>query len=213
MYRNLDLKAWPADRKLSEHPLIKELSGMGVDHTDAGNHGIPDPAGLDEAVRPNDCFQVLDADSSQQAAILAAKRGLSMVIQGPPGTGKSQTITNVIAECLAEGKRVLFVAEKSAALEVVKRRLGSVGLGDFVLELHSRKSNKKVVLQELQQVLAKEPPRARSTEVEARELESVRRRLNDYQRQLHAPAGGLEISPFRAMSYAVALRAEPEAAC
>src|SRR4029079_3913733 len=76
-------------------------------------------------VPPRDTFQVLDADSSQQGAILAAKSGTSMVIEGPPGTGKSQTITNIIAECLSQGKTVLFVAEKSAALEVVKRRLAN----------------------------------------------------------------------------------------
>src|SRR6185295_17837781 len=72
---------------------------------------------------------VLDADASQRVAIDAALRGRSFVLQGPPGTGKSQTIANLIAECLAAGKRVLFVAEKRAALEVVARRLERVGLG------------------------------------------------------------------------------------
>ncbi|MCD8509730.1 MAG: hypothetical protein LRY73_07545 [Bacillus sp. (in: Bacteria)] len=66
-----------------------------------------------------------------------------MVIQGPPGTGKSQTITNLIAEALGHGKKVLFVSEKMAALEVVKRRLDTVGLGEACLELHSHKTNKK----------------------------------------------------------------------
>ena len=77
------------------------------------------------------------------AAVASALTGRSFVLQGPPGTGKSQTITNLIAAELARGKTVLFVAKKMAALEVVKRRLNGVGLGDFCLELHSHKSNKK----------------------------------------------------------------------
>jgi KaiC/GvpD/RAD55 family RecA-like ATPase len=74
----------------------------------------------------------------------------NLVIEGPPGTGKSQTITNLIAACLADGKKVLFVAEKLAALEVVKNRLSLAGLDPFVLELHSNKTNKKRVLEEIE---------------------------------------------------------------
>ena len=80
---------------------------------------------------------VKDSDSSQTTAVSAVKNGVNLVIQGPPGTGKSQTITNIIGEALADNKRVLFVAEKMAALEVVKRRLDECHLGDAVLELHS----------------------------------------------------------------------------
>src|SRR5690606_9080393 len=81
-----------------------------------------------------------DADSSQHSALVDAVSGKSLVIEGPPGTGKSQTITNLIAAALAQGKRVLFVAEKMAALEVVKKRLDRAGLGEFCLELHSHKT-------------------------------------------------------------------------
>lgn len=94
-------------------------------------------------------FQVLDADSSQQKTIELAKSGKSFVIEGPPGTGKSQTITNIISESIAQNKKVLFVSEKLAALEVVSNRLGSIGLGDYVLELHSNKANKKGIVTEL----------------------------------------------------------------
>ena len=76
-------------------------------------------------------FQILDADSSQQQAIEAVKEGKNLVIEGPPGTGKSQTIANIISEFLANGKKVLFVSQKMAALEVVKKRLDNNGLGDF----------------------------------------------------------------------------------
>ncbi|MCL2851345.1 MAG: DUF4011 domain-containing protein [Firmicutes bacterium] len=96
---------------------------------------------------------VVDADSSQVEAIVKAKSGNNMVIQGPPGTGKSQTITNLIAEFLHDGKKILFVSEKLAALSVVHKNLERVGLADFCLELHSNKTNKKAVLAELHRTL------------------------------------------------------------
>lgn len=92
---------------------------------------------------------VIDADSSQAEAIEAAKEGKSFVLQGPPGTGKSQTITNIIAECLMDGKKVLFVSEKLAALNVVYDKLKKVDLAEFCLELHSHKTSKKQVVEEL----------------------------------------------------------------
>lgn len=92
---------------------------------------------------------VVDADSSQLEAIEMAKNGTSFVLQGPPGTGKSQTITNIIAESLADGKTVLFVSEKMAALNVVYEKLKRAGLSEFTLELHSHKANKKQVIDEL----------------------------------------------------------------
>ena len=93
---------------------------------------------------------VCDADSSQHSALIDATRGKNLVIEGPPGTGKSQTITNLIAASIGNGKRVLFVAEKMAALEVVKRRFDNCGLGDFCLELHSHKTSKVSLLKSLE---------------------------------------------------------------
>ena len=71
-----------------------------------------------DSIAPSDCYQVLSADSSQQKAVQLSKEGVSFVMQGPPGTGKSQTITNIIAEAMADGKRILFVSEKAAALQL-----------------------------------------------------------------------------------------------
>ena len=88
---------------------------------------------------------------SQHSAIIDVKNGKSLVINGPPGTGKSQTITNIVASAIAVGKKVLFVSEKAAALEVVKQRLESAGLGDFCLELHSHKTQKKHLLENIEQ--------------------------------------------------------------
>ncbi|MDE6276279.1 MAG: DUF4011 domain-containing protein, partial [Clostridia bacterium] len=94
-------------------------------------------------------YNVVDADSSQLKAIEMAKAGESFVLQGPPGTGKSQTITNIIAECMGDGKKVLFVSEKLAALDVVYNKLKQAGLEDFCLQLHSHKANKRDFIQEL----------------------------------------------------------------
>jgi hypothetical protein len=96
-----------------------------------------------EAIAP---YLVQDADASQHSALIDVMKGKSIVIQGPPGTGKSQTITNIIGNALAANKSVLFLAEKQAALDVVKRRLDSAGLGDFCLELHSDKVSPKSVV-------------------------------------------------------------------
>ena len=114
---------------------------------------IGDDEPIDPHVSPRDMVHAVDADSSQTVAIEQAKHGRNLVIQGPPGTGKSQTITNLIAMAVAEGRRVLFVAEKMAALEVVKRRLDNIGLGDMCIELHSRKANKRDVLKELERTI------------------------------------------------------------
>ncbi|EQD78585.1 DNA helicase related protein, partial [mine drainage metagenome] len=103
---------------------------------------FPEPKDLDAAVEPGELFTPLSADSSQLAAVVASAKGHSFVLDGPPGTGKSQTIANMIAHNLALGRRVLFVAEKMAALDVVKRRLEDRGIGQFCLELHSSKSSK-----------------------------------------------------------------------
>jgi very-short-patch-repair endonuclease len=92
---------------------------------------------------------IYDADSSQHSALIDVLDGKNLVINGPPGTGKSQTITNIVATAMAEGKKILFVSEKMAALNVVKQRLQNVGLGDFCLELHSNKTQKKQLLENI----------------------------------------------------------------
>lgn len=98
---------------------------------------------------------LMDADSSQLSAIYSASNGSSFVLHGPPGTGKSQTITNIIASALYNGKSVLFVAEKMAALNVVQSRLEKIGIGDFALELHSNKTKKSDVLNRIGKILEK----------------------------------------------------------
>lgn len=138
---------------------------------------------FDRNLTPSEMFQVVDADSSQQEAILCAKKGVSFVLQGPPGTGKSQTITNIIAECLADGKKVLFVSEKMAALDVVHRRLTNAGLNDFSLILHSYKANKRAVLDQLGSTLELAEKKIAMSDEAFRKLGSlqeIKEQLNKY---------------------------------
>lgn len=134
---------------LAEHELIKSVfsgltagSGDGIT-SHAEDYRIDE---IPEASQP----LIYDADSSQHSAIIDVLSGKNLVVNGPPGTGKSQTITNVIAAALSKGKKVLFVSEKLAALEVVRHRLNQAGLGHFCLELHSHKTQKKKFLEDIQ---------------------------------------------------------------
>ncbi len=144
------------------------------------------PLELDENVMPSELAVPLSADSSQLAAVYAANQGKSFVLHGPPGTGKSQTITNIIANALYHDKTVLFVAEKMAALEVVQKRLEKLGLAPFCLELHSNKSRKRDVLNQLDNVLSTSK-NASSAEysAEAERVASLRRELNTAAKEIH----------------------------
>ena len=132
---------------------------------------------------------IYDADSSQHSAIIDVKNGKSLVINGPPGTGKSQTITNIVASAIAEGKKVLFVSEKLAALEVVKQRLTGAGLGDFCLELHSHKTQKKQLLESIEQRMTSRyaTPAGYSTRIDV--LRERRKGLNAYAELLGSRIG------------------------
>ncbi|MGN0834828.1 MAG: DUF4011 domain-containing protein [Candidatus Spyradosoma sp.] len=111
------------------------------------------PSALDRELSASDLFCPLSADSSQLAAVRAAAQGKNFILVGPPGTGKSQTIANLVANTLAEGRTVLFVAEKAAALNVVFKRLKDIGLGEFCLELHSEKAARKDVYARFREAL------------------------------------------------------------
>ncbi len=143
---------------------------------------------LDEKFQPQDLFAPMLSDSSQLRAICAASQGSHLVLEGPPGTGKSQTITNLICHLLSTGKTVLFVSEKMAALEVVHRRLKSLGLGPFCLELHSAKAKKSEVLSQLDSALHATGSRTvKDWELEAERLAGLRQNLNTVVYALHRP--------------------------
>ncbi len=157
---------------------------------------IPDETLYSDEAEPQDSFHILDCDSSQFKAITFAKKGASMVIRGPPGTGKSQTISNIIAECLAVGKKVLFVAEKRAALDVVKKRLDKCGVGEFCLELHSEKSNKMDVLNQISRSIACELNPRTYKRSKYKQLKTQRMRLNEYVKNIHTQLGAANDSLF-----------------
>jgi Protein of unknown function (DUF4011)/REase_MTES_1575/AAA domain/Protein of unknown function (DUF3320) len=134
---------------LKRNPVVAHLIDTPT-HTYSGSGaGFIDARTIDDVIDPVDLFAPLSADSSQVAAIVAAQRGADYVLFGPPGTGKSQTIANAITNCLAHGKTVLFVSQKTAALEVVRQRMQGVGLGNYCLEVHSTKAQKSSVLVQL----------------------------------------------------------------
>lgn len=158
---------------------------------------------LDDAYKPQDLLAPMLADSSQLQAICLAADGRDFVLEGPPGTGKSQTISNLIAHFLASGKTVLFASEKMAALEVVHRRLNTIGLGPFCLELHSAKARKSEVTQQLGQALNFAGAKAAADwDREADRLAALRQDLNAFARALHQrQSNGLTV--YEAMGLAI----------
>ncbi|MCR4794808.1 MAG: DUF4011 domain-containing protein [Ruminococcus sp.] len=152
----------------------------------AGDDLYISPLDLDNKVAPSDLVVPLSADSSQLAAVYAASQGKSFVLHGPPGSGKSQTITNMIASALYQGKSVLFVAEKMAALSVVEKRLNKVGLGPFCIELHSNKAQKRAVLKQLEETLnvgrIKKPAEYKA---QADKIAEMRKELNGTMEEIH----------------------------
>jgi very-short-patch-repair endonuclease len=177
------------EEKICDHPVIRAMAGdwnQGVLHGGVLDVEKLRGGGLDSMIPPKEECLVLDADSSQMAAIKSVREGRSLVIQGPPGTGKSQTIANILAAMIAAGKKVLFVSEKMAALEVVKKRLTEVHLDRYCLELHSHKSKRAEVVGELWKSCTEAlHPGALMTDHEYARLTRRRDALNQYVRELH----------------------------
>tara|TARA_R110000824_G_scaffold399995_1_gene606552 strand:+ start:731 stop:6646 length:5916 start_codon:yes stop_codon:yes gene_type:complete len=141
---------------------------------------------VDEKIRPESFYAPLNCDSSQMVAVEASSHPQDFVLEGPPGTGKSETIANIICHNLALGRKVLFVAEKMAALQVVYRRMEKVGLAHLCLELHSNKANKKSVLNQLGAAWTQRESATQSDWMaKAQKLEKVRHGLNNYVAELH----------------------------
>ena len=177
-----DLKNRTSD--LERNPLVRSL----IDGKLAWDAKEMKP---EDKVSEEGVYLPLPADASQLFAIKEAAGGESFVLHGPPGTGKSQTITALICNALAKGKTVLFVAEKMAALEVVQKRLDKVGIGPFCLELHSNRSRKRDVLDQLKEaseITACELPEAYAKKAE--EIAEVRRELDAYAEELHRKRDG-----------------------
>ena len=196
MFRDLQDDSWPGGLSGGGSRVVASLFGDGF--YDPGSPIGPDSR-LDDILEPIDTFHVLDADSSQATVVADVSHGRDLVVQGPPGTGKSQTIVNLIADAVAHGRTVLFVSEKMAALEVVKRRLDSIRLGGVCLELHSNKTNKRAVLDELQRTIRLRKPQTGGITAELEGLVQTRDRLNHYDMAINTPVGETEVTPHTAI--------------
>jgi very-short-patch-repair endonuclease len=193
MYRDLDPANWPSEEMLLGHSFITGLLQDGFPHAEPL---FSEDCHIDDVISVANLDHVVDADCSQTIAIEYVRQGKSLVIQGPPGTGKSQSITNIISTAVLEGKRVLFIAEKLAALEVVKRRLEHEGLGSLCLELHSNKSNKRAVIEEIANTWKLGRPSQLNLENKLLKLESKRDLLNKHVKELHVVHNPSGVTPY-----------------
>jgi len=184
MFKDLDPASWGEDFSIEDNPLIDSI----FNPTEA-------PAETADLPQTGECFNIVDADSSQLAVIREAKAGKNLVVEGPPGTGKSQTIANMIAEMLAAGKTVLFVSEKMAALEVVKRRLDGAGLSRFCLELHSQTAKKVEFIRELERCI-QHPTSPAAEACDTTKIDALKTELSGYCSELREPIGACGFSPY-----------------
>jgi hypothetical protein len=193
LVRDLDPKNWPQigrESALTNHAIVKMVF-EGAKHGDASDSDDNEEYVVDfhkHAELP----LIFDADSSQHSALIDAIEGKNLVIEGPPGTGKSQTITNLVASAISRGKKVLFVAEKLAALQVVKSRLSMAGLGDFCLELHSNKTSKKDVLDSIQTRAGKRYIKPIQLDAMFEALKEKRRALTNYVELINTHSGNAQ---------------------
>ena len=190
LYQDLDPSK---NLAVGRHPLVQDLlvgtETLGADYAEVYDVEAESIAAKLKPV-------IFPADSSQLSAIKDVLDGKNLVVKGPPGTGKSQTITNIIAALLDKGQSVLFVAEKMAALEVVKNRLDSAGLGAFCLELHSFKARRNDVVASFKQRLqvSRSTPKATAIEEKRAALKRDQERLNEYARVLNESFGTFGLS-------------------
>ena len=191
-----------AQKVFDAHPIISSLK---CGTLDGRIERLQTEEDVDAACPPDRILLPLTADSSQMKAIRDALDGKSFVMQGPPGTGKSQTITNIIANAIYRGKKVLFVSEKKAALEVVQKRLESIGLGPMCLELHSNKAKKSIVLSKLQDTLESDgkPYDSGAFNSEAQTVSDLRAKMDSHTSALHLPDSS-GISLYEAVSHYLA---------
>lgn len=204
LWRDLDPENWPDPDLLTGHDILKKILLRSKTESEADIPLLEEGERLDDKFSSSQLIHITEADSSQAIAIQEALAGKNLVIQGPPGTGKSQTITNLIAAAVENGKRVLFIAEKMAALDVVHTRLSKARLGNICLELHGRKAVKTQVLEQIRAGMTAPVPPSWSSKV-FDEVDGAAKSLRSYSDTLHAegPSG---LTPFELMGKMALLR-------
>jgi very-short-patch-repair endonuclease/DNA polymerase III delta prime subunit len=187
------------EARICAHPILQAISGDLSVYQATYKEPLPASA-LDSQIKPEKIFQILDADSSQQVVIEAAKAGSSFIVQGPPGTGKSQTIVNMIAELIGNGKSVLLVAEKDTALRVVYQRMVECGLNHLCLNLHhSGTTDKRKLVEDLSKTIQYIEPLTQTSDKSDAffgQLASARQSVGSYLEDLHTKESPLDKSPF-----------------
>lgn len=189
LYHDLNPERWSEESSILKHPLVSSLlCGQEEVSPDviAPDYEVDDPTIANKVP-----LLITDADASQFSAIVDAIDDKSLVIEGPPGTGKSQTITNLIAAALAKGKKVLFVAEKKAALEVVYNRLADAGLENYCLEAHSTATSRQSFYEQLKRRVEQDPLSdvSRDLEDQVNECSQLKQLLSRYVLLLNQPFG------------------------
>ena len=195
MLRDLDPANWPKGM-LEEHPLLKAVLTDGFDEEASR---FDEECNLDTLFSPQDLAHVVDADASQTKVIEDVRQGSNLLVQGPPGTGKSQTIVNILASAVQDGKTVLFMTEKMAALSVVHSRMKQVGLGDLCLELHSNKTKRQPFWQEIAKTI-RASATATPKEVDSTSLYASRNRLNELNENMHSSITGCDYTPYEVLA-------------
>ena len=209
MYQDLGSDNWPDDDQPADHPVMTAILGDGFSsNSELSGIQLVAPEELDRKFAPGKPSVIMDADGSQLLAIIEANSGINLVIQGPPGTGKSQTIANILAEAIEQDKKVLFVSEKMAALEVVKSRLDAVGLGVACLELHSNKARKTEVLADLKNTFALGEPINSEIRSTTQLIANDRQRLNEYCLAVNTPIGNSGVTPVQAYGRTMQINSE-----
>ena len=208
MYQDLDPANWPDNARIEDHPIIKKLFSLNST-IDQNKEDFSTEYQIDKIETIHTHFPLIyDADSSQHSALIDVINGKNLVIEGPPGTGKSQTITNLIAASLNRGKKILFVAEKMAALNVVKSRLDHAGLGEFCLELHSQKSNKLKILNALTKQIEQQKhyQSPEQLDLEIQRYENFKTQLQKYVDLINSPWKQTGLSLYQILNKATRFR-------
>lgn len=199
MYHDLD----PSDPKVTEPETVRTLlvgAASEIDEPFADEYDVDKP----EFENCVPCI-VMDADSSQFSTLVDIANEKNVAVEGPPGTGKSQTIVNAIAAALHSGKKVLFVAEKLAALNVVRSRLESIGLGEFLLPLQAERSTREQVINSVRtRVEMRPPPPVRDYDAQVQEYRRVRDELTRYIDILKQPVPGTGLTVYEVLSKSIA---------